>query len=87
MAHSVRDDPSDDIRFIREPDGSITATDEETGLARGGRTRGEALASLAEALTLAEGGGTPIEDPEAFLRDKLGIEPDDFDEDLPEFMR
>lgn len=87
MAHPVRDDGSGGVRFTQEPDGSVTATDQETGIARAGRTRAEALQSLAEALTLAEGGGTPVGDPEEFLREELGIEPEEIDEDPPEFMR
>lgn len=53
------DDP-EGIEFVREEDGSITARDLETGLARGGDTRAEALAQLAEVLELHEGGGEPI---------------------------
>jgi len=46
------------------------------------------LEQLAEVLVLMEGGGEPIEDQEAFLRE-IGIDPDDIDGDkeLPEFMR
>jgi len=76
MASATRNGRSGGVEFIREDDGSITAKDLETGLARGGETRAEALAQLAEVLALEEGGGEPIEDPDAFLRD-LGINPDE----------
>jgi predicted RNase H-like HicB family nuclease len=70
-------------------DGTITARDLETGLSRGGDTRAEALAQLAEVLELHEGGGDTIDDPEGFLRTELGIDPSetDVDADLPEFLR
>lgn len=77
------------VTFVREEDGTITARDEETGLARGGDSRAEALAQLAEVLELHEGGGESIDDSDAFLREELDIHPDDLDEttDVPEFMR
>ena len=90
---SATDDPDGDrpdgVEFVREDDGSITAHDLETGLARGGDTRAEALAQLAEVLELHEGGGEPIENPDEFLQEELGIDPDELDGDreLPEFMR
>jgi hypothetical protein len=62
-------DPADGVEFVREDDGTITARDLETGLARGGETRAAALAQLAEVLRLAEDAGEPITDPDAFLRD------------------
>jgi len=76
------------VEFVRASDGSITARDLKTGQARGAPTRGKALEQLAEVLVLMEGGGEPIEDQEAFLRE-IGIDPDDIDGDkeLPEFMR
>lgn len=89
MASTTREgeDP-DGVEFVREDDGSITARDLETGLARGGDTRAEALASLAEVLELHEGGGEPIEDPDEFLREELGIDPDERESrDLPDFLR
>lgn len=84
-----RDDDPEGVEFVREEDGSITARDLETGLARGGETRAEALAQLAEVLELHEGGGEPIEDPDEFLREELDIDPDELDgaRELPEFMR
>ncbi|WP_245576042.1 type II toxin-antitoxin system HicB family antitoxin [Haloplanus natans] len=64
--------------------GSTTATDLETGLARGGDSRAEALAQLAEVLALHEGDSERSDDPDAFLQDELGIEPSDEDWDLSE---
>jgi predicted RNase H-like HicB family nuclease len=87
MASASRDRDEDGIHFVHEDDGSVTAVDEETGLARGGDTKSAALSQLAEALTLHEGGGEPIEDPEAFLREELDIEPSDADDDLPDFLQ
>lgn len=86
---SATDDAGGGIRFVREDDGSITAIDDETGLAAGGESRPAALANLAEVLTLHEGGGEPIEDPDAWLRDH-GIDPADLPDDpssLPGFLR
>ncbi len=58
----------------------VTATDIETGIASSGETKSEALTMLSEALELHEGGGEPIEDEEAFLRE-IGIDPAEIDED------
>lgn len=77
------------VEFIHEDDGSVTARDVETGLARGGDTKAEALTQLAEVLTLHEGDGDPIEDEDAFLRD-IGIDSDETPDEpteLPEFLR
>lgn len=82
MSSVVKDNRRQDIEFVHEKDGSITAKDRETGLARGGRTRSEALANLAEVLALEEGEGEPIEDPDAFLQD-LGIDPEAKTDDEP----
>ena len=90
MASTTREgDDIDGIEFVREDDGTITARDLETGLARGGETRAEALVQLAEVLELHEGGGEAIEDPGEFLREEFDIDPDavDGDRELPEFMR
>jgi hypothetical protein len=90
MASTTREgDDFEGVEFVREDDGSITARDLESGLARGGDTRAEALAQLAEVLELHEGGGEPIEDPDAFLREELDVDPDerDGDREHPEFMR
>lgn len=87
MARADRNDRSEGVEFVHEDDGSVTARDLETGLARGGDTRAEALKNLAEVLALESGGGEPIEDPDAFLRE-LGVDPDETaDEDLPEFLQ
>jgi predicted RNase H-like HicB family nuclease len=77
------------VIFIREDDGSITATDPETGLARGGDTRAEALRYLSEVIELHEGGGEPIDDPDASLEEEVGIDPEDVADEpkeLPDFM-
>ena len=90
---SATDDPegdgSDGVEFVREDDGTVTARDLETGLARGGDSRAAALAQLAEVLELHEGSGEDIENPDEFLREELGIDPDERDDDdpLPEFLR
>lgn len=83
---------SEGVEFYEEEDGSITALDLETGRARGGETRGEALIQLAEVLILEEGGGEPIEDEDEFLRE-IGIDPEEIHasreqiNELPEFLR
>lgn len=77
------------VEFYREPDGSITAVDSESGRARGGETRGEALRDLGEVLVLLAGGGEPVEDEDAALRE-LGIDPEempDVPEPLPDFLQ
>jgi len=94
MASATRDDNTEPggVEFIRESDGTITARDTETGLARGGDTRAEALSQLAEVLALENGEGEPIEDEDTFLED-LGIDPEEVKaareehDELPEFMR
>jgi predicted RNase H-like HicB family nuclease len=88
MASATRDhDETEGVVFTEEDDGSVTATDLETGLARGGDTRAEALAQLAEVLALHQGSGERIGDPDAFLQDELGIEPSEEERDLPDFLR
>ena len=82
MSSVVEENHSKGVEFVCEDDGSVTARDRETGLARGGQTRSEALANLAEVLALEEGEGEPIEDPDAFLRD-LDIDPDENTTDEP----
>ena len=56
-------------------------------MARGGDTRAEALAQLAEVLTLHEGDGEAIDDPDTFLQGELGIEPSDEGRKLPDFLQ
>ena len=68
--HADRDNgESEGVEFIHEDDGSITARDIETGLARGGDSKSDALTQLAEVLALYEGDGEPIDDPDTFLED------------------
>ena len=94
MASATKDgsEESDGVDFIHESDGSITARDRETGLARGGDTRAEALSQLAEVLALENGEGERIDDEDAFL-EALGIDPDEVaaarenHDELPEFMQ
>jgi predicted RNase H-like HicB family nuclease len=86
MASASRDGDENGVHFLHEDDGSVTAVDEETGLARGGDTKSQALAQLAEALTLHEGGGDPIDDPEAFLQAELDLESSEDDEERPELL-
>ena len=86
------DSPSEGVKFIHEDDGLITACDIETGIASSGETKAEALTMLAEALTLHEGGGDPVKDEAAFLRE-IGLDPDDIvktraeNDELPEILR
>jgi len=82
MSSVVEDSRTEGVEFVREDDGSVTARDRETGLARGGRTRSEALAELAEVLALEGGEGEPIDDTDEFLRG-LGIDPDETADDEP----
>jgi hypothetical protein len=73
-ASATRDrDGAGGVVFHREDDGRITATDLETGLARGGDSRAEALAQLADVLALHEGDGVYVltDDGEAYLDGKL----------------
>lgn len=94
MASATRDDHNEpgNVEFSRESDGTITARDTETGLARGGDTRAEALSQLAEVLALENGEGELIEDEDAFL-EELGLDPEEINaareqhDELPDFMR
>ena len=67
------------VEFTYEAD-LVTARDIETGVASSGTSKAEALAMLAEALALHEGGGDSVEDENQFLRD-IGIDPKEIDED------
>lgn len=89
MASTSGDETQNGVEFVHEDDGSVTARDIDTGLARGGDTRAEALAQLVEVLRLAEGEGEAIEDPAKFLREELDIDPEEIDarDELPEFMQ
>lgn len=73
MATSARRNGTEEVRFTKEG-GLITAIDTGSGVAACGGSKSEALSELADALTLHEGGGEPIEDGDTFLRE-LGIEP------------
>jgi predicted RNase H-like HicB family nuclease len=78
MSSTAEDRREEGVEFTHEGD-LVTARDLETGVAASGNSKSEALARLAEALLLHEGGGEPIEDEEAFLRE-IGIDPDEIDE-------
>ncbi|MCU4744312.1 type II toxin-antitoxin system HicB family antitoxin [Natronoglomus mannanivorans] len=85
MASASRNGRSEGVEFIHEDDGSITAVDLETGVASYGDTKPEALAMLAEALELHEGGGEPVTDEDL---EEWGLDPDaEDDEPLPDFMQ
>lgn len=94
MASATKDGTKESggVEFIHESDDSITARDTETGLARGGDTRAEALSQLADVLALENGEGEPIDDEDAFL-EELGIDPDEVaaareaHDGLPAFMQ
>lgn len=90
MASPTRDESAEEgVEFVHEYDGSITAIDLETGIARGGETKAQALRMLADVLALHTGDGEPIEDPDEFVRDVLGLERTGRDtfETLPGFLR
>ncbi len=79
MSSTAEDRPEEGVEFTYEDD-LVTARDIETGVASCGESKSEALAMLAEALHLHEGGGEPIEDEGEFLRG-IGIEPGEVDKD------
>jgi hypothetical protein len=86
MATRTHDDPDEEgVEFIQEDDGSITARDKGTGVASFGDTKAEALAMLADALMLHEGGGEPVTEEDL---EEWGLDTDsDGAEELPEFMQ
>ncbi|SER74927.1 type II toxin-antitoxin system HicB family antitoxin [Natrinema salaciae] len=85
MASATRNDRTEGVEFVHEDDGSITAVDLESGVASFGDTKSEALAMLAEALELHEGGGEPVTDEDL---EEWGLDPDaSGDKELPEFMQ
>jgi len=86
MASRTHDDPDEDgVEFIHGDDGSITAREKETGVASFGNTKAEALAMLAEALVLHEGGGEPVTEEDL---EEWGLDPEsEGAEELPEFMQ
>jgi len=73
MATTDRRNEQDGVRFTYEED-LVTAIDSETGVAATGNSKADALAELADALRLHEGGGKPIDDEDAFLRE-IGLDP------------
>jgi hypothetical protein len=80
------------VTFTREAGGPLTAHDGETGLARAGHTRAEALARLAEALADAgpddaSSDATSV-DPDALLEGEGTLDPDETrrESDLPDFL-
>lgn len=79
MGTTTEGGQNEGVAFTFE-DGLVTARDIESGVAASGHSKPEALARLAEALALHEGGGEPIDDEDAFLRE-IGIDPEDVDED------
>ncbi len=79
MSSTTENRREEGVEFSHEGD-LVTARDIETGVASSGGSKAEALAMLAEALVLHEGGGEPIEDDDAFLRE-IGIDPGEVDED------
>jgi hypothetical protein len=92
---SVDADPDTDgpgvVAFTREADGTLTARDSETGLARAGHTRAEALARLAEALaetTPDDDDDGEAVDPDALLDGEGLVDADETrrESDLPEFL-
>jgi predicted RNase H-like HicB family nuclease len=79
--------PPDSSSVHLKRDGEwFVAIDEVTDVASQGKTRAEALANLAEAIELHEGGGEPIDDPDAFLREELDIDVDELDEQDPPWL-
>ena len=78
--------------IYRYEDDLVTAIDLESGVASSGKSKSEALAMLAEALELHEGGGEPVEDEAAVLRE-LDLDPDEIEQareqnkDVPDFLR
>lgn len=68
MTTTDRRDQGADIRFSHE-ENLVTAIDVETGVAASGESKANALAELADALILHEGGGEAIDDENAFLRE------------------
>jgi len=67
------------VEFTYE-EGLVTARDIETGVAASGESKATALSRLADALTLHEDGGEPIDDEADFLRE-TGVDPDAVSED------
>ena len=90
MATENRTERESGVEFVYEDD-LVAARDIETGVAASGETRVEALARLAEALELHEGGGRPVVDEDAILRE-IGFDPEEVrkarkeNDERPEFL-
>ena len=81
MTTTDRRDEGADIRFSYE-ENLVTAVDIETGVAASGDSKPDALAELADALALHEGGGEEIEDEDAFLHE-IGLNPSEVTAEQP----
>lgn len=79
MSSTAEDRREEGVEFTHEDD-LVTARDIGSSVASSGESKAGALAMLAEALALHEGGGEPIDYEDAFLRE-TGIDPDEVDED------
>ena len=85
MASATRNGRTEGVEFVHEDDGQITAVDLETGVASFGDSKSEALAMLAEALELHEGGGEPVIDEDL---EEWDLDPDaQGEKELPDFMQ
>lgn len=78
MSTLTDDGPKEGVIFTFEDD-LVTATDLDSGVSSSGSSKAEALSMLAEALHLHEGGGEPIDDEDAFLRE-IGVDPTEYGE-------
>lgn len=78
MSTTSENDRADGVKFTYEGE-LVTALDVESGVAASGESKPVALSRLADALTLHAGGGEPIGDEEAFLKE-IGIDPDEVED-------
>ena len=76
MGTSATNSKRNDGVIYHYDDDLVTAIDIASGVASNGKTKAEALGMLAEALELHEGGGEPVTDEDAVLRE-LGLDPDE----------
>ena len=79
MGTSTEDGREESVEFTFEGN-LVTARDIGSGVAASAEIKADALAMLAEALELHGGGGVPIEDEDAFLRE-MGVHPEEGSED------
>lgn len=87
MSTPKRETPPDSSSVSITRDGEwFVAIDQVTDVASQGRSRSEALANLAEAIDLHEGGGEPIDDPDMFLAEELDIDVEEFEEQDPPWL-